>query len=94
MSAATPDHTDADALRDRLMSPEPMQRFSALHALEREAAARSPRLASEVEKFSSRGVPFYSPEDAHYRSWVARAVDYWERVHGGPMVKEAAAQRH
>jgi hypothetical protein len=75
---------DAARLRARLLAAEPMQRFSALHALECELArcANPPgaRLAQAVVDFVARGMPFYSSVDPHYLAWVERAVQYWERL--------------
>jgi hypothetical protein len=88
------DCLDSNTLRDRLMARDPMQRFIALHAIELEighgATASDPRLAGEVERFAARGVPFYAPNDAHYRAWVGRAVGYWERLHNPPAAASAA----
>jgi hypothetical protein len=86
---------DSNTLRDQLMARDPMQRFHALHAIELElehaAAPTQARLAGEVEKFAARGVPFYAPNDAHYRAWVGRAVAYWEKLHGAPAVAGLAS---
>ncbi len=76
---------DAETLRERLMAPEPMQRATALHALEVELEHCSPevrsRLASEVERFAARGMPYYQRQDRHFQAWVSRAVAYWEELH-------------
>jgi hypothetical protein len=58
-----------------------MQRVSALHAIEVEAHAGGPRLAGQVEAFAARGIPYYSPQDPHYRAWVDRALGFWRRMH-------------
>jgi hypothetical protein len=75
---------DANALRAQLMAPNPMQRVQALHALELELehgpAAADTRLANEVERFAARGMPYYAPDDSHYRAWVDRAIQYWEKL--------------
>jgi len=82
----TPHPATADglALRARLMAPHPMERAVALHELERELklARRGPRcaIASQVEKFAARGIPFYSPQDPHFCEWVDKAVAYWEQL--------------
>lgn len=77
---------DAAALRAQLMAADPMQRARALHAIELElrhaAAPASRTFAKEVENFTARGLPFYAPQDRHFREWVARAVSYWERLRG------------
>ena len=84
MSSATA-VMDASTLRERLMAPEPMPRFTALHALEEvelEQGASPARvaLANAVARFVERGIPFYSLQDPHYRDWVSKAVSYWERL--------------
>jgi hypothetical protein len=76
---------DSSTLRERLMAPEPMPRFTALHALEEielEQGASPARvaLAQAVAKFVERGIPYYSKQDPHYRAWVSKAVSYWERL--------------
>lgn len=75
---------DSDTLRAQLMAPDPMQRVIALHSLELElghkAALPDARLVGEVQKFTARGIPFYAPHGEHYRAWVIRVVDYWERL--------------
>jgi hypothetical protein len=76
---------DSSTLRERLMAPEPMPRFTALHALEEavlEPGAGPSRvaLAQAVARFVERGIPYYSVQDPHYRAWVSKAVSYWERL--------------
>ena len=77
--------TNSASLRESLMAPEPMPRFTALHALEGielEAGASPSRvaLAQAVARFVERGIPFYSTQDPHYQAWVSKAVSYWERL--------------
>lgn len=78
---------DTTALRTQLMAADPMQRAMALHAIElelsRSAAASSRAFAKEVENFTARGIPFYAPQDRHFREWVTRAVSYWEKLRRG-----------
>lgn len=78
---------DAAALRAQLMAADPMQRAMALHAIELELGsgktASTRAFAKEVEDFTARGIPFYAPQDRHFRDWVTRAVSYWERLKGG-----------
>jgi hypothetical protein len=79
---------DSSTLRERLMAPEPMPRFTALHALEAVGAQQSDSpsrtaLAQAVARFVERGIPYYSAQDPHYREWVSKAVSYWERLQGG-----------
>ena len=76
---------DASTLRECLMAPQPMPRFTALHALEEvglEQGASPARaaLAQTVARFVERGIPYYSAQDPHYRAWVSKAVSYWERL--------------
>jgi hypothetical protein len=74
---------NSDALRRQLMAPEPIQRARGLHAVERllgQSDGRRDRLATEAEKFVSRGLPFYQPQDTQYGAWVNRTVTYWERL--------------
>ena len=76
---------DSSTLRERLMAPEPMPRFTALHALEgvgleQGASPSRVALAQAVARFVERGIPFYSEQDPHYRAWVSKAVSYWERL--------------
>ena len=63
-----PAAADSQTLRAQLMAPNPMERAIALHAL-------------QAEKFAARGIPFYSPQDPHFREWVGKAVGYWEALH-------------
>ena len=66
------------------MAAEPMQRVTALHALEceltRSAHPPGGRLAQAIGDFVARGMPFYSSVDPHYLAWVDRAVEYLERL--------------
>jgi hypothetical protein len=77
--------TDASTLRECLMAPQPMPRFTALHALEevvleKNASPARVALAQAVARFVERGIPYYSAQDPHYRAWVSKAVSYWERL--------------
>ncbi len=74
---------NAEALRAQLMARDPMKRAIALHALETrvQGGAVPAALAGEASRFAARGIPYYSPDDAHYQSWVSKAVHYWERLH-------------
>lgn len=79
---------DANTLRERLMAPEPMPRFTALRALEEEieqVQAGRPAdvaLAHAAARFVERGIPYYSAQDPHYQAWVRKAVSYWEKLAG------------
>jgi hypothetical protein len=80
----------AQTLREQLMAPEAIERVRAMHALELEVdEVPEVELAQELEEFASRGIPYYAPEDPHYREWVGKAVNYWERLQAAP----AAAPR-
>ncbi len=77
--------TTARALREQLMAPRAIERVHAMHALELELQeSRANPVADELEAFTARGLPYYAPEDPEYREWVAKAVDYWERLHAQP----------
>lgn len=95
--AQQPTIKDAHQLRSSLMATEPMPRAAALHALECELArkvhAHGTRLAQGIEEFVARGMPFYSNSDPHYLTWVAQAVQYWERlqIQAVPPAPKAAA---
>ncbi|MBA3591610.1 hypothetical protein [Methylibium sp.] len=89
---------DTTALRAQLMAADPMQRAMALHTIELELkgghAVPSRAFAKEVENFTARGIPFYAPQDRHFRDWVARAVSYWEKLRSGSAeVMSSAAER-
>ena len=55
------------------------------------------KAAKDLEAFTARGIPFYSPQDPHYCDWVSTAIALWERVqheHDHPVpVMHAAHQR-
>lgn len=76
-------HTDG-SLALALMSPTPMARALAVHALEVEARRQSAALAGEVlkrvERFTGRGLPYFAPTDPGYRAWVAQAVSLWNEL--------------
>jgi hypothetical protein len=68
----------------RLMAPsEPFARHALLHSMELELArlACCPKLATRVQHFVERGVPFFAPGDAHYRDWAAKAASLWDELH-------------
>jgi hypothetical protein len=85
---------DSDTLREQLMAPDPMQRAIALHALEvevvRGATGARGALVHEVEKFTARGIPFYSLHDPHFRNWVGKAVAYWQKLRAADAKVQAA----
>ncbi len=79
--------TTAQALRAQLMAPEPIQRVNAMLALELELdESLQGDVARELEEFAARGIPYYAPEDPHYREWVGKAVGYWEKLHAPHVV--------
>jgi hypothetical protein len=86
--------TDATALQTQLMASDPMQRAMGLHAIElelsRRPASASRTFAREVENFTARGIPFYAPQDRHFRDWVARAVSYWQTLRSGSAGQETS----
>jgi hypothetical protein len=67
-----------------LMSPAPMARALAVHALEVEARRQKAAIAGEVlkrvERFTGRGLPYFAPTDPGYRAWVAHAVALWHEI--------------
>ena len=68
----------------RLMAPcEPFARHALLHSIELELGrlACCPKLASRVQHFVERGVPYFAPADAHYREWAAKAASLWDELH-------------
>jgi hypothetical protein len=53
-----------------------------LHELE-QRLARSPRdeaLATKVHTLVARGMPYFSPEDGHYRRWAMQVAQCWQRL--------------
>jgi hypothetical protein len=68
----------------RLMAPcEPFARHALLHSMELELTrlACCPKLATRVQHFVERGVPYFAPADAHYRDWAAKAASLWDELH-------------
>lgn len=76
---------NVQVLREKLMSPHAIERVHGLRALEMALQAQpAAKLAPELEAYIGRGIPFYAPDDAHYRTWVNKAVAYWEILHAKP----------
>ena len=83
----------------RLTAPaNPVARHALLHDMELLLARvqrHHPGLAARVHGFVDRGVPYYAPEDAHYREWAARAAKLWdelnERAGAAPVALPCAA---
>ncbi len=71
----------SQTLRQQLMAPQAIERVHALHALEREADHADAHVAKELQAFTSRGIPYYAPQDPAYQKWVNRAVGYWDKLH-------------
>jgi hypothetical protein len=68
----------------RLMAPcEPFARHALLHSIELELNRLEccPKLATRVQHFVERGVPYFAPADAHYREWAAKAASLWDELH-------------
>ena len=69
----------------RLVAPaEPVTRHALLHDLEMQLSRlrqRCPGLHARVHSFVDRGVPYFAPEDAHYREWAAKASQLWDELH-------------
>jgi hypothetical protein len=69
---------------ERLLSPrEPFERHAVLHDLELQLARARPKaaLATRVQQFVERGVPYFAPHDAHYRAWAEKAAQLWDALH-------------
>jgi hypothetical protein len=69
---------------ERLLShPQPFARHAVLHDLEQQLARARPKaaLATRVQQFVERGVPYFAPHDAHYRAWAAKAAQLWDELH-------------
>jgi hypothetical protein len=76
--------THVHPVLERLLSPhQPFARHALLHDLEqRLARARpNPALATRVHQFVDRGVPYFAPQDAHYRAWAEKAAQLWDELH-------------
>lgn len=79
-----------------LMSPAPMTRALAVHALEVEARRQKAVIAGEVlkrvERFTGRGLPYFAPTDSGYRAWVAQAVALWNEIDASDSRRPQAPQ--
>ncbi len=67
----------------RLLSPcEPFARHALLHDMECQLGRTrpSPALAARVNHFVERGVPYFAPDDAHYRAWAEKAALLWDEL--------------
>lgn len=76
--------TAAHPVLERLLAPhEPFARHAVLHDLELQLARTRPKaaLATRVQQFVERGVPYFAPHDAHYRAWAAKAAQLWDELH-------------
>lgn len=68
----------------RLTSPDhPFARHALLHDLDVALARRrrSPGLTARVQHLIERGVPYFAPNDLHYREWAAKAAALWDELH-------------
>jgi hypothetical protein len=68
----------------RLTAPmQPFARHALLHDMEvgLAQAGRCPGLAARVHHFVERGVPYFAPQDEHYREWAAKAAALWDELH-------------
>ena len=78
----------------RLTAPEqPFSRHALLHDMELGLArlGPAPGLATRVQHFVERGVPYFAPGDAHYREWAAKAAALWDELHQrNPSTAEAS----
>lgn len=69
---------------ERLISPiEPCARHALLHDLELHLVQvqQCPGLHARVHHFVDRGVPYFAPQDPHYRDWALRAAQLWDEMH-------------
>ena len=67
-----------------LIAPaDPGARHALLHDMERQLSQvlRCPGLHVRVHSFVDRGVPYFAPDDAHYREWATRAALLWDELH-------------
>lgn len=80
---------------ERLIAPaDPFARHALLHDMELQLSQLRlcPGLHTRVHGFVDRGVPFFAPDDAHYREWAARAAQLWDELHLRAAVPAEAAQ--
>lgn len=74
-------HSNVIYFQAELRSPVAFDRTKALHSLERMGEQlQDQALAKEVLAFTSRGVPYYALEDAHFNGWVGQAGSLWSRA--------------
>lgn len=74
-------HSNVIYFQAELRSPVAFDRTKALHSLELMGEQlHDQALAKEVLEFTSRGVPYYALEDAHFNAWVGQAGGLWTRV--------------
>jgi len=90
------DHPLQHPIYVRLLAPaHPFARHALLHDMEVQLSRvreRCPGLHARVHSFVDRGVPYFSPADAHYRDWAAKACQLWDELHQRDCAaKEAAA---
>jgi len=69
----------------RLVAPalSPFDRHALLHDMQRDLTqlGACAGLATRVQHFVDRGVPYFAPGDAHYRAWAEKAAQLWDEVH-------------
>jgi hypothetical protein len=67
-------------------SRQAFARHVVLHELERHLGdvQCTDALARKVRQFVSRGVPYFSPSDEHYREWAEQVANYWDSIDALP----------
>lgn len=64
----------------------PLARQHVLHELEKLVDSHPDQrsLAQRVHSVVDRGVPYFSPDDAHYQAWARQVADLWRRAESLP----------
>lgn len=64
----------------------PLARQQLLHELEKLVDSRpgEKSLAQRVHQVVDRGVPYFSPTDAHYLNWARQVAELWQRAESLP----------
>ena len=56
------------------------ERHTVLHELAERGCGCDKGLAHKVQAFVERGVPYFAPQDHHYRAWAEQAAKLWDSV--------------
>ncbi len=64
----------------------PLARQHVLHELEKLVDNHPDKrsLAQRVHHVVDRGVPYFSPDDAHYLAWARQVAELWQRAEALP----------